>query len=80
MPIPVASQSREWVSGRSLAGIAGSNPGGAWMYVSSECCVVSGRGLCDGPIQKSSLKRVYMYIIERDPYCVLYEAQSFLRS
>ena len=23
---------------------------GAWMSVSCECCVLSGRGLCDGPI------------------------------
>ena len=25
-------------------------PPGAWIYVCSECCVLSGRGLCDGPI------------------------------
>jgi hypothetical protein len=25
-------------------------PPGAWMSVSSGCCVLSGRGLCDGPI------------------------------
>ena len=50
-PIPVAERSNARVYGRSLAG---SNPawgrGGAWMSVSCECCVFSGRGLCDGPI------------------------------
>ena len=33
-------------SGRSLAGILGSSPTGAWMSVSRECCVLSGRGRC----------------------------------
>ena len=28
-PIPVTAQSKEWVCGRSLAGIAGSNPAGS---------------------------------------------------
>ena len=27
-------------------------PGGAWMSVSHECCVLSGRGLCVGPITR----------------------------
>jgi len=38
------------VCGRSLAAIVGSNPTGAWMFFSCECCVLSGRGLCDGLI------------------------------
>jgi hypothetical protein len=46
-PIPVAVRSKAWVYGRSLTGIVGSNPAGAWMSVSSECRVLSGRGLCD---------------------------------
>jgi hypothetical protein len=25
---------------------------GAWMFVSCECCVLSGRGLCDEPISR----------------------------
>jgi hypothetical protein len=40
--------SKAWVCGRSLAGITGLNP--AWVMVISlswECCVSSGRGLCD---------------------------------
>jgi hypothetical protein len=27
-------------------------PAEAWMYVSCECCVLSGSGLCDGPITR----------------------------
>jgi hypothetical protein len=49
-PIPVAERSKAWVCIRSPAGIAGSNLAGAWMSVFCECCVLSGRGLCDGPI------------------------------
>jgi hypothetical protein len=51
-PIPVVVRSKAWVCGRSLAGIVGSNPTGAWMSVSCECCVLSGRGLCDGLISR----------------------------
>jgi hypothetical protein len=45
MPIPVAAQSKAWVSGRSLAGIVGSDPAEAWISVSCECCLLSSRGL-----------------------------------
>ena len=27
-------------------------PSVAWMFVSCNCCVLSGRGLCDGPIPR----------------------------
>ena len=37
-PVPVDEQSKACVCGRSLAGIAGSNPAGG-MYVCCECCV-----------------------------------------
>jgi hypothetical protein len=46
MQIPVAAPSKAWVCVRSLAGIVGSNPSGAWVSVSCQCCVLSGRGLC----------------------------------
>jgi hypothetical protein len=46
----VAARSKSWHCGRSLAGIAGSKPAGG-MDV-SVCCVLSGRGLCDGPITR----------------------------
>ena len=42
VPVRVASMSKEWICGRSPAGIAGSNPigggGGAWMSVVSVVC------------------------------------------
>ena len=44
--IPGAAQSKAWVCGRLLTGIVGSNPAGAWLFVSCECRVLSGRGLC----------------------------------
>jgi len=37
---------------RSLAGIAGSNPDWAWMFISRECCVLSGRGANVGLITR----------------------------
>ena len=46
----MAVRSKAWVCGHSVAGIAGSNPAGAWISVSCECCVLSGRGLCFGLI------------------------------
>jgi len=45
-PVPVTARSKAWVCGRSLAGIVGSRPTG-FMDVCCECCVMSGRGLCD---------------------------------
>ena len=39
--VPVAAQSKAWVCVRSPAKIVGSNPN------CFECCVLSGRGLCD---------------------------------
>jgi hypothetical protein len=48
----VASRSKAWVCGRVLAGIVGSNPTGG-MDVFLLCVfVLSGRGLCDGPIPR----------------------------
>jgi hypothetical protein len=47
----VAARSTAWVCGRSLVGIAGSNQAGG-MDVCRECCVLSGRGLCDGLITR----------------------------
>ena len=50
LPIPVATCSKAWVGGRSLATIVGLNPSGAWMSLSCEGYVLSGRGICDGSI------------------------------
>jgi hypothetical protein len=49
-PIPVATRSKAQICGGALAGIAGSNPDGALISVSNECCVLLGRGLCFGLI------------------------------
>jgi hypothetical protein len=51
-PIPAAARSESWIWGRSLAGIAGSNPAGTRMSVSCECCVLSGTGLWVGLITR----------------------------
>jgi hypothetical protein len=40
---PSGLWAKAWVCGHILAGIAGSNTAGAWMPVSCECCVFSGR-------------------------------------
>ena len=46
LPVPVAARSMAWVYGRSPAETVGSKPTGG-MDVCCECCVLSGRGLCD---------------------------------
>ena len=46
MPVPVAARSKTYVYDRSPAEIVVSNPTGG-MGVCCECCVLSGRGLCD---------------------------------
>ena len=38
LPIPVDAQLKAWVCGRSLAGIAVSNPAGAIIYVMTVVC------------------------------------------
>jgi hypothetical protein len=49
----VAERSKVRVCGRSLAGIAGSNPGGDDGYLSLVNVVcLSGSGLCSGPISR----------------------------
>jgi hypothetical protein len=48
MPVPVAARSKTLVCARSRAEIVGSNPAGGMDVVCCECCVLSGRGLCDG--------------------------------
>jgi hypothetical protein len=59
VPIPVAARSKAWVCGRSVAGIAGSNPTkghGCRSFVSLMCCQTevsaSGRSL----VQRSPTK------------------------
>ena len=47
-PVPVAARSKAYDYGRSPTEIVGSNPTGTFC----ECCVLSGRGLCDGLITR----------------------------
>ena len=49
---PMAARSKACNCDRSLAGILFSVPsgGGANIFVSCECCVLSGTGLCVGPV------------------------------
>jgi hypothetical protein len=49
--VPMAARSEAWVVGRSPAEIVGSKPTGG-MDVCLLCCVLSGRGLCDGLITR----------------------------
>jgi len=50
MPMPVAERSKAWAC---LLRLRVRIPPGAWMYVSCECCVLSGRGLCEGLIPRT---------------------------
>jgi len=52
MPMPPVAQSKVGVCGHSLAGTVVQIPPGAWMFVSWQCCVLSGRGLCVGLITR----------------------------
>ena len=49
MPTPVAARSKARVCDLSLAETVGSNPASG-MSTSCKCCVLSDRGLSDGPI------------------------------
>ena len=55
------------VCGHLLPRISVSNFAGAWMPVSCECCVLSGRGLCDGLIARPEESyRLRVNVIECD--------------
>jgi len=65
-PIPLAARSKAWLCGRLVAGIVGSNPAGV-IDVSYECCVLSGRGICEGPIPLlEESYGVYVCVIKSD--------------
>ena len=48
---PVAARSKAWICGLPLTGIVGTNTADG-MDIYCECCVLSGRGLCDGLITR----------------------------
>jgi len=50
--IRLAARTKAWVSGHSLAAILGSNPAGDMDICFCKCCVLSGTGVCDGPISR----------------------------
>ena len=47
-PMAVAARSKAWVFGGCFGGIVGSNPAGAWMFLSCDIFVSSGRGPASG--------------------------------
>ena len=51
MPVPVAARSKAQVYGRQPSEIVGSNPTGS-IDVCCKCCLLSGRGLCDGLVTR----------------------------
>ena len=65
-PVPVAVRSKAWVCGHSPAEFVGSNPTGAWMFVCCECCVLSGRGLCDELITRPEESYRLWCVVECD--------------
>jgi hypothetical protein len=51
--MPVAARSKTTVCGHSLAGVSGPNPAEGVDMCPCECCILSGKGLCDGLITRS---------------------------
>ena len=47
VPVPVAARSKAWVCGRLPAECGFESRRLAWTSVCCECCMLSGRGLCD---------------------------------
>ena len=65
MPVSVAARSTAQVCGRSPTEIVGSNPTGD-MDACCECCVLSGRGLCDELITRPEKSDRLWCIVVRD--------------
>jgi hypothetical protein len=66
MPFPVAARFKEWVCGRSPAETMGLNPTGG-VDVCCECCVLLGRGLCDGLITRPEESYRLWCVVVCDP-------------
>jgi hypothetical protein len=52
LPIPVAARSKRGSAAARLLGLPVRIPPGASTSVSCDCCVMSGSGLCEGPITR----------------------------
>ena len=62
---PVAARSKAWICGLPLTGIVGTNTADG-MDIYCECCVLSGRGLCDGLITRLDESYRLWRIVVRD--------------
>jgi len=51
-PVPVAARSKRRSAAACVLGLRVRIPPGAWLSVPCEWCVLSGRGLCDGPVTR----------------------------
>jgi len=67
---PVAARSKVWVCGPRLLGLRFPISLGAWMSVSCECCVLSGRCLCDELIPRPEESYRVWCVVECVCVCV----------
>jgi hypothetical protein len=64
-PTPMAAWPKVWVYSCSLAFLRVGIPPVEWMPLSCECCVLSGRGLCDMPITSPEEWYRMWYVCDR---------------
>jgi hypothetical protein len=64
--VPLAAPSKAYGCGRWPPEIVGSNPTRAWMSVYCECCMLSGRGLCDELITSPEESNRLWCVVECD--------------
>ena len=65
-PVPVAARSRAQSLAARLLRLWVQIPPGVWIFVCCECCVLSGRGLCDGLIIRSEESYRMWYVVVCD--------------
>ena len=66
MPVPVAARSRRRSAASRLLRLWVRIPRGAWKFVCCECCVLSGRGLCDELITRPGESYRLWYVVVCD--------------
>ena len=69
-PNPVAAPSKVWFCGPRLLGLRFRIPLRAWISVFCECCVLSGRVLCDRPIPRPEESYRVWCVVESVCVCV----------